>query len=62
MNVQFDTDGKLSVDPPTNTPQDYILFEAQKDLIVGLTACSAEDSNGGSFKEIAYEIIAQKNE
>lgn len=57
MNVQFDTNGKLSVEPPLNTSEDYIIFEAQMDLIVGLTACSAEDSNGGSFKEIEYEII-----
>jgi hypothetical protein len=57
MNVQFQTDGKLSVDPPMSKAGDYVLFEAQKDLIVGLTACSAEDSNNGSFKPIYYEII-----
>jgi uncharacterized protein len=27
------------------------------DLIIGLTACSAEQSNNYSFKPIAYEII-----
>ena len=58
MNVQFQPDGKLSVDPPLSKAGDYVLFEAQMDLIVGLTACSAEDSNGGSFKPIHYEIIA----
>ncbi|MDN3595545.1 urea carboxylase-associated family protein [Zunongwangia endophytica] len=57
MNVQFDTDGKISVDPPLNSGQDYILFEAKMDLIVGLTACSAEDSNGGTFKEIEFEVL-----
>lgn len=57
MNVQFSKDGKLSVDPPLSQAGDYILFEAQMDLIVGLTACSAEDSNGGSFKPIHYEIL-----
>lgn len=56
MNVQFDSDGKLRVEPPLNSPDDYILFEAEMDLIVGLTACSAEDSNGGSFKPIQFEI------
>ncbi len=57
MNVQFQPDGKLSVDPPLSKAGDHILFLAEMDLIVGLTACSAEDSNGGSFKPIHYEII-----
>lgn len=57
MNVQFQQDGKISVDVPMSKAGDYVLFEAQMDLIVGLTACSAEDSNNGSFKPIHYEII-----
>lgn len=57
MNVQFDSSGKLSVEPPLSKAGDYLIFEAQMDLIVGLTACSAEDSNGGSFKNIHYEVI-----
>ncbi len=56
MNVQFAPNGQLSVDPPTSTAGDYVEFLALMDLIVGLTACSAEDSNGGSFKPIHYEI------
>lgn len=58
MNVNFAPDGKLSVDPPTSKAGDYIVLAAQMDLLVGLTACSAEDSNNGSFKPIHYEIIA----
>ncbi|WP_299701695.1 urea carboxylase-associated family protein [uncultured Pontibacter sp.] len=57
MNVQFAQDGKLSVDPPTSKAGDYVLLEAKMDLIVGLTACSAEQSNNYSFKPIQYEII-----
>lgn len=56
MNVQFQQNGKLSVEPPLSRAGDHILFEAQMDLIVGLTACSAEDSNNGSFKPIHYSI------
>lgn len=56
MNVRFDLDGNISVEPPLNTSDDYILFEAEMDLIVGLTACSAEDSNGGSFKPIEFDV------
>tara|TARA_R110000851_G_scaffold190370_1_gene340972 strand:+ start:280599 stop:281228 length:630 start_codon:yes stop_codon:yes gene_type:complete len=61
MNVQFNSKGKLSVLPPMSQPNDYVLFEAQMDLIVGLTACSAEDSNGGTFKPIHYKIISHKD-
>lgn len=57
MNVQFQPDGKLSVEPPLSKAGDNVLFEAKMDLIIGLTACSAEDSNGGSFKPIHYEIL-----
>lgn len=57
MNVQFNLEGRVKVLPPTSKAGDFVLFEAQMDLIVGLTACSAKDSNGGSFKPIAYEII-----
>ncbi len=57
MNVQFSQKGKLSVEPPLSKAGDYVLFEAQMDLIIGLTACSAEDSNGGTFKPIKFEII-----
>jgi len=57
MNVQFAPDGKLSVDPPTSKAGDYVLLEAKMDLIVGLTACSAEQSNNYSFKPIQFEVI-----
>ena len=59
MNVQFAPHGKLSVLPPLSQAGDFVIFEAQMDLIVALTACSAEDSNGGSFKPIHYEILDQ---
>jgi uncharacterized protein YcgI (DUF1989 family) len=56
MNVQFDQSGKIRVLPPTSKAGDYITFKANMDLIVGLTACSAEDSNGGTFKPIYYKV------
>lgn len=57
MNVQFQPDGKLSVEPPQSKAGDYIIFEALMDLIVGLTACSAEKSNNYSLKPIEFEIL-----
>lgn len=62
MNVVFDDNGKLKVNPPTSKAGDHIKFEAMMDLIVGLTACSAEDSNGGSFKPIHYVITDRYGE
>jgi uncharacterized protein YcgI (DUF1989 family) len=56
MNVQFDNKGKLKVLPPTSVAGDFVLLQACTDLIIGITACSAPDSNGGSFKTIGYEI------
>lgn len=59
MNVQFTTEGKLSVLKPTTRPGDHLTLKALDDLIIGLTACSAEDSNGGTFKPIWYEVSAE---
>lgn len=56
MNVQFNDHGKLLVLPPTSVAGDLVTFKANMDLIVCLTACSAEDSNGGSFKPIHYVV------
>jgi uncharacterized protein YcgI (DUF1989 family) len=57
MNVVIDADGGLKVEPPRSRAGDYILFEADQDLIVGLTACSALQSNNFAFKPIHYEIL-----
>ena len=56
MNVPVAPDGTLRVDPPVSKPGDYIRLRAEMNLIIGLTACSAYASNGGSFKPIHYEI------
>jgi len=32
------------------------VFRAVMDLVIGLTACSAPDSNGGTFKPIHYTV------
>ena len=46
----------LSVDPPRSRAGDHVTFLAKEDLIIGLTACSAPQSNNGSFKPIHYRI------
>lgn len=57
MNVPVDGEtGELRVEPPLSKAGDHILFEAEMDLIIGLTACSALQSNNHSFKPIHYEV------
>jgi uncharacterized protein YcgI (DUF1989 family) len=57
MNVPIDAEtGELKVLAPLSKAGDRIVFEAMEDLIIGLTACSALQSNNGSFKPIHYEI------
>jgi uncharacterized protein YcgI (DUF1989 family) len=56
MNVAVAPDGALSVNPPLSRAGDHVLFEAEQDLIVALTACSAPQSNNYAFKPIHYGI------
>jgi uncharacterized protein YcgI (DUF1989 family) len=57
MNVAVDADtGTIRVAPPRSRAGDHVCFKAEMDLIVGLTACSAPQSNNGSFKPIDFEI------
>src|SRR5450432_1478111 len=57
MHVEIDSDtGKVSVLPPKSKAGDHIVIRARMDLLVGLTACSAEMSNNYAFKPIGYLI------
>lgn len=56
MNVTIDGQGRLAVEPPLSGAGDHIVFEAEQDLIMALTACSALQSNNYAFKPIHYEI------
>lgn len=59
MNVPVDgATGALTVAPPLSRAGDRIVFVAETDLIIGLTACSALQSNNGSFKPIHYRVSA----
>lgn len=58
MNVPIDSEtGVIRVEPPLSRPGDYTVFEAQMDLLIGLTACSAGQSNNFAYKPIHYEVI-----
>ncbi|MEQ8403517.1 MAG: urea carboxylase-associated family protein [Oceanicaulis sp.] len=57
MNVAYDPDtGACTVGPPKSRAGDRLVLRAEADLIIGLTACSANGSNNGSCTPIDYEI------
>ena len=56
MNVPVASDGKIHVEPPVSAAGDYIRLPAEMSLENGLTACSANASNGGCFKPIGYAV------
>ncbi len=58
MNVPVNGEtGEFKVLPPLSKAGDSISFLAEMDLIIGLTACSAGQSNNFSYKPIHYEIV-----
>lgn len=56
MNVAVLPSGELRIDPPLSQAGDYLVLRAEMDLIVGITACSAEKSNNYRFKPIDVEV------
>jgi uncharacterized protein YcgI (DUF1989 family) len=57
MHVAIDAEtGEISVRPPLSKAGDFTRFRADMDLIVGLTACSAGQSNNFSYKPIQYRV------
>lgn len=56
MNVSVDPAGRITVGVPRSRAGDWIDLRAEMDLWCGLTACSAEGSNNGTFKPIDFII------
>ncbi len=57
MHVSVDAmTGEIKVLPPLSKAGSRIVFTAQMDLIIGMTACSAGQSNNFRYKPIDYEI------
>lgn len=58
MNVPVKENGSIRVEAPLSPAGARVVFEAERDLIVGLTACSHEGSNGGKCKPVQYRVEA----
>lgn len=57
MHVTVNSEtGKIDVLPPKSKAGDHLTIEARMNLVVGMTACSAEMSNNYSFKPIGYSV------
>ncbi|MEO6235587.1 MAG: urea carboxylase-associated family protein [Vicinamibacterales bacterium] len=56
MNVDILPSGELRILPPRSRAGDRLVLRAEMDLIVGVTACSAELSNNGTFKPIDVAV------
>lgn len=59
MDVEVQPSGELRIGPPRSRAGDFIDLRAEMDLVVGVTACSAEKSNNGSFKPIDIEVYGE---
>jgi hypothetical protein len=60
MNVEINADGELNILPPRSRAGDSLVLRAEMDMIVGVTACSAELSNNGTFKPIDVELLSSE--
>jgi uncharacterized protein len=57
MNVHISPGGELHIGPPLSGPGDFVDLRAEMDLVVGVTACSAEKSNNHSLKPIDLVVL-----
>ncbi|MDX1292676.1 MAG: urea carboxylase-associated family protein [Hyphomonas sp.] len=58
MHVAADSGtGEIRVLPPLSKPGQSIIFEARMDLLIGMTSCSAGQSNNFAYKPIDYDIV-----
>ncbi len=56
MNVEVSPSGTIGIGPPISRPGDFLDLRAESDLVVGVTACSAEKSNNHALKPIDLEV------
>ncbi|MGW8226022.1 MAG: DUF1989 domain-containing protein [Anaerolineales bacterium] len=59
MNFELTNQGEIKIQPPSSKAGDFIDLRAEKDLIVGLSACSAYKANNYTFSQIGVEIYTQ---
>ena len=62
MNIPWTPNGKLSFDPPTSKPGDFVTLRAELDCIVAMSACPQDilPINGASrqIHDLHYQVLA----
>jgi hypothetical protein len=58
MHAGISDTGEIGIQPPLSNPGDFIELRAERDLIVGISACSAYKSNNYTFSQIKLEIYS----
>jgi uncharacterized protein YcgI (DUF1989 family) len=48
--------GRITIGVPSSRPGDHVDLRAEADLVVGVTACSAEITNNGTPKPVEVEV------
>jgi uncharacterized protein YcgI (DUF1989 family) len=59
MNAGIDDAGRMVISEPHSRPGDHVDLRAERDLIVGVSACAADvnDCNGGVCTSIGLEVL-----
>lgn len=59
LDARAAPDGRMSIAPPGSRAGDSMVFRAEMDLAIALTACPASGCNGGAQpKPLAFEILS----
>lgn len=56
MHTEIGNDGKIKVLPPLSKPGDKIILRAERDLLLGIAACSVSESDCNSGKCTAIRV------
>lgn len=56
MNATITEDGRIWIEPPLSKAGDYIDFQAEMDLVIGITACSSLKCNNYKNTSIHVEV------
>ena len=65
MNIPWTPNGKLSFDPPTTKPGDYVTLRAELDCIVAMSACPQDllpiNGEAGKPTEAHFEVDRRRS-
>lgn len=62
MHTEVNSDGRVVVKEPLSKAGDYIVLEAEADLVVAVTACSVEESACNSYHCTAIGLVISQGD